>query len=592
MVTRPSSAPRWAGALAGLVAAGCGIALGELVAGFDARLRGPIAAVGDRVIDTVPVPVKTWAIDTFGTNDKAVLLAGVTVLLAVFAAVIGVIALRRSIRAGLFGVGLFAGIGVLASLGRGGSGWARPLPPIVAGLVAGSVLVLITRRAAETWPAPTPVPASLGPERVGSPALVAAEHPDVEHPDVEHPDVEHVEHGEHPDVDQPARGRPAAEPTIVPGAGTDRRRFLRLTAGLAGAAVAAGGVGRWLQSRAVAVAERLEVVLPRAARPLAPVPAGVQARGAASFITPNADFYRIDTALVVPRVSHDGWTLGVTGRVRRPLTLTYAELLDRPMVEADITISCVSNEVGGDLIGTARWLGCRLDDLLDEAGIDPSADQVVGRSVDGFTAGFPTSLLDGRPALVAVGMNGEPLPIDHGYPARLIVPGVYGYVSATKWLAEIELTRFDEFDAYWVPRGWSQRAPIKTQSRIDTPHDGAEVAVGERRAIAGVAWAMDRRISAVEVRISPPDRDAGAAAGTESDPAGSAEGEWQPAVLADELNDTTWRQWHLPWTPARAGRYTISVRATDGTGATQPEERTDVAPDGATGWHTITVTAA
>lgn len=572
-MTRPSSAPTWAGALAGIVAAGCGIAVGELVAGVDARLRGPIAAVGDRVIDTVPAPVKTWAIDTFGTNDKAVLLTGVTVLLAVFAVVVGVIALRRSLRAGLVGVGLFAGIGVLASLGRGGTGWARPVPPIVAGLVAGWVLVLLTRRAAQTWPAPTTDAASPDPEHVDAPQPMAAGPPT-------------------PAARPTGAEQPTTEPMTVPAAGTDRRRFLRLTAGLAGAAVAAGGVGRWLQSRAVAVAERLEVVLPRAARPLPPVPAGVQARGAAPFITPNADFYRIDTALVVPRVSHDGWTLGVTGRVRHPLTLTYAELLDRPMVEADITISCVSNEVGGDLIGTARWLGCRLDELLDEAGIDPSADQVVGRSVDGFTAGFPTALLDGRPALVAVGMNGEPLPIDHGYPARLIVPGVYGYVSATKWLAEIELTRFDEFDAYWIPRGWSQRAPIKTQSRIDTPHDGAAVTVGERRAIAGVAWAMDRRISAVEVRISPPDRDAGAAAGTESDPAGSAEGEWQPAVLADELNDTTWRQWHLPWTPARAGRYTISVRATDGTGATQPEERTDVAPDGATGWHTITVTAA
>ena len=572
-MTRPSSAPTWAGALAGIVAAGCGIAVGELVAGVDARLRGPIAAVGDRVIDTVPAPVKTWAIDTFGTNDKAVLLTGVTVLLAVFAVVVGVIALRRSLRAGLVGVGLFAGIGVLASLGRGGTGWARPVPPIVAGLVAGWVLVLLTRRAAQTWPAPTTDAASPDPEHVDAPQPMAAGPPT-------------------PAARPTGAEQPTTEPMTVPAAGTDRRRFLRLTAGLAGAAVAVGGVGRWLQSRAVAVAERLEVVLPRAARPLPPVPAGVQARGAAPFITPNADFYRIDTALVVPQVSHDGWTLGVTGRVRHPLTLTYAELLDRPMVEADITISCVSNEVGGDLIGTARWLGCRLDELLDEAGIDPSADQVVGRSVDGFTAGFPTALLDGRPALVAVGMNGEPLPIDHGYPARLIVPGVYGYVSATKWLAEIELTRFDEFDAYWIPRGWSQRAPIKTQSRIDTPHDGAAVTVGERRAIAGVAWAMDRRISAVEVRISPPDRDAGAAAGTESDPAGSAEGEWQPAVLADELNDTTWRQWHLPWTPARAGRYTISVRATDGTGATQPEERTDVAPDGATGWHTITVTAA
>ena len=572
-MTRPSSAPTWAGALAGVVAAGCGIAVGELVAGVDARLRGPIAAVGDRVIDTVPAPVKTWAIDTFGTNDKAVLLTGVTVLLAVFAAVVGVIALRRSIRAGLIGVGLFAGIGVLASLGRGGTGWARPVPPIVAGLVAGWVMVFLTRRAAQTWPPPTMDAASPDPEHVDAPQPMAAGPPT-------------------PAARPTGAEQPTTEPMTVPAAGTDRRRFLRLTAGLAGAAVAAGGVGRWLQSRAVAVAERLEVVLPRAAHSLPPVPAGVQARGAAPFITPNADFYRIDTALVVPQVSHDGWTLGVTGRVRHPLTLTYAELLDRPMVEADITISCVSNEVGGDLIGTARWLGCRLDDLLDEAGIDPSADQVVGRSVDGFTAGFPTALLDGRPALVAVGMNGEPLPIDHGYPARLIVPGVYGYVSATKWLAEIELTRFDEFDAYWIPRGWSQRAPIKTQSRIDTPHDGAAVTVGERRAIAGVAWAMDRRIPAVEERISPLDRNAGAAAGTESDPAGSAEGEWQPAVLADELNDTTWRQWHLPWTPARAGRYTISVRATDGTGATQPEERTDVAPDGATGWHTVTVTAA
>ncbi|HMR96912.1 MAG TPA: molybdopterin-dependent oxidoreductase [Microthrixaceae bacterium] len=590
-MTRPSSAPTWAGALAGIVAAGCGIAVGELVAGVDARLRGPIAAVGDRVIDTVPAPVKTWAIDTFGTNDKAVLLTGVTVLLAVFAAVVGVIALRRSLRAGLIGVGLFAGIGVLASLGRGGTGWARPVPPIVAGLVAGWVLVLLTRRAAQTWPAPTTDAASPDTEHAAAPPPADAPPPIAAGPPT--PAAQPTSAEQPTAAEQPTGAEPpTAEPMIVPGAGTDRRRFLRLTAGLAGAAVAAGGVGRWLQSRAVAVAERLEVVLPRAARPLPPVPAGVQARGAAPFITPNADFYRIDTALVVPRVSHDGWTLGVVGRVRRPLTLTYAELLDRPMVEADITISCVSNEVGGDLIGTARWLGCRLDDLLDEAGIDPSADQVVGRSVDGFTAGFPTALLDGRPALVAVGMNGEPLPIDHGYPARLIVPGVYGYVSATKWLAEIELTRFDEFDAYWIPRGWSQRAPIKTQSRIDTPHDGAAVAVGEGRAIAGVAWAMDRRISAVEVRISPPDQDAGAAAGTESDPAGSAEGEWQPAVLADELNDTTWRQWHLPWTPARAGRYTISVRATDGTGATQPEERTDVVPDGATGWHTITVTAA
>jgi DMSO/TMAO reductase YedYZ molybdopterin-dependent catalytic subunit len=539
-VTPTSTAPRWAGALVGLVAAGVGIAVGEIVAGTSDKLRGPIVAVGDRVVDNVPPSVKDWAISTFGTNDKAVLLGGVAVLLALFAAGIGIVAVRVALRLGLIGVGAFALIGVLASLGRGGTGWARPAPPIIAGLVAGWALVALTRRARDAWPAE---PNAMAPDDGPAPAV--------------------------------------AEPMVVPGAATDRRRFLALGAGLAGAAVVAGGVGRWLQGRAVAVAERLKVVLPEAAEPLPAVPASVQAKGAVPFITPNDDFYRIDTALVVPRVSTEGWQLAVKGRVDRPLTLTYAELLDRPMVEADITISCVSNEVGGDLIGTARWLGCRLDDLLDEAGIDPSADQVVGRSVDGFTAGFPTELLDGRPALVAVGMNGEALPIDHGYPARLIVPGVYGYVSATKWLSEIELTRFDEFDAYWIPRGWSQLGPIKTQSRIDAPRHGVDVAVGDPVAVAGVAWAMDRGISKVEVRVDGP-----------TDRGGTPpEGEWREAILADELNDTTWRQWHVAWTPEQPGKYWISVRATDGEGETQTGEERDVVPDGATGWHRIRVIA-
>jgi len=366
---------------------------------------------------------------------------------------------------------------------------------------------------------------------------------------------------------------------VVPGAATDRRRFLQLSAAVAGAAILAGGVGRWMQQRGAAVAERLKVVLPKPSAPLPAIPAAVHAQGAVPFVTGNDDFYRIDTALSVPRVSTDGWTLEVLGRVERKLSLTYAELLARPMIEADITISCVSNEVGGNLVGTARWLGCRLDDLLAEAGIDPSADQVVGRSVDGFTAGFPTTLLDGRPALVAVGMNGEPLPIDHGYPARLIVPGVYGYVSATKWLSQIELTRFDEFDAYWIPRGWSRLGPIKTQSRIDTPSDGAVLAAGSTVAIAGVAWAMDRRISRVEVRVDGPK--SGGRSGL---------GDWQEATLAAEHNDTTWRQWHLAWTPT-TGEHTITVRATDGQGVTQPETPSDVAPDGATGWHSVRVQA-
>jgi DMSO/TMAO reductase YedYZ molybdopterin-dependent catalytic subunit len=258
------------------------------------------------------------------------------------------------------------------------------------------------------------------------------------------------------------------------------------------------------------------------------------------------------------------------GQVSTPITLSYEELLDRPMIEADITIACVSNEVGGDLIGTARWLGCRLDDLLKEAGVSATADQIVGRSVDGFTAGFPTALLDGRDALVAVGMNGEPLPTKHGFPARLIVPGVYGYVSATKWLSQIELTTFEEFEGYWIPRGWSAEGPIKTQSRIDTPRNGARVKAGSKVPIAGVAWAPIRGISKVEVRID--------------------NGEWQEATLGQEYQKTTWRQWKLDWTPS-SGEHKIAVRATDGDGETQTDQIAPVAPDGATGWHTITVYA-
>ncbi|UDY33967.1 molybdopterin-dependent oxidoreductase [Dermatobacter hominis] len=535
-MTATSTAPRWAGALVGVVAAGVGVAVGELVAGTSDKLRGPIVAVGDRVVDNVPPSVKDWAISTFGTNDKAVLLGGVTVLLAVFAAVVGIVAVRRSLRLGLVGVGVFALVGVLASFGRGGTGWARPAPPIIGGLVAGWALVVLTRRAREAWPPLERSAVEGGATDGGAGGTATAVTP------------------------------PAAEPMVVPGAATDRRRFLVLGAGLAGTAVVAGGIGRWLQGRAVAVAERLKVVLPTPSEPLPAVPASVHAEGAVPFITPNDDFYRIDTALVVPRVSTEGWELAVKGRVERPLTLTYRELLDRPMIEADITISCVSNEVGGDLIGTARWLGCRLDDLLDEAGIDPSADQVVGRSVDGFTAGFPTALLDGRPALVAVGMNGEALPIDHGYPARLVVPGVYGYVSATKWLSEIELTRFDEFEGYWIPRGWSQLGPIKTQSRIDTPESSSTVEAGADVPIAGVAWAMDRRIAKVEIQVD--------------------DGEWQETVLADEHNDTTWRQWRFVWR-ATPGQHRFRVRATDGTGETQTADEAPVAPDGATGWDRI-----
>ncbi|MBI3430247.1 MAG: molybdopterin-dependent oxidoreductase, partial [Actinobacteria bacterium] len=247
---------------------------------------------------------------------------------------------------------------------------------------------------------------------------------------------------------------------------------------------------------------------------------------------------------------------------------TYKELSARPVFELDDTIACVSNEVGGYLVGNARWLGVRLDDLINEAVPSSTADQIMGYSSDGFSAGFPLAALDGRDAMIAIGMNGEPLPLKHGFPARIIVPGLYGYVSATKWLTYIELTRFDKKQGYWVPRGWSAEGPIKTQSRIDTPQNGGSIRVG-KIAIAGVAWAPTRGITRVEVKIN--------------------NAPWRDATLGPELAKTTWRQWWIDW-DATSGKSTIAVRATDGTGLTQSSKIVPLAPNGAEGWHTINVT--
>ena len=295
--------------------------------------------------------------------------------------------------------------------------------------------------------------------------------------------------------------------------------------------------------------------------------------GLATLITPNDEFYRIDTALVLPRVDTETWRLRVTGMVDEPLELTLSELLAMPAREETVTLACVSNEVGGDLVGNAVWLGIPLAELLARAGVQPGATQIVARSVDGFTVGFPTEVaLDGRPSMVAVGMNGEPLPIAHGFPARMIVPGLYGYVSATKWLAEIELTTQEEFDAYWIRRGWAKDGPIKTQSRIDVPRSGKTVTAGTVT-VAGVAWGGNRSISAVQVHMI---RD------------GESDGEWMDVRLSEALSQSSWRQWVVEWT-ATPGDYRIEVRATDGDGETQTEVRRQPDPDGATGYHGIKV---
>jgi DMSO/TMAO reductase YedYZ molybdopterin-dependent catalytic subunit len=347
-----------------------------------------------------------------------------------------------------------------------------------------------------------------------------------------------------------------------------RRRFLVVAGGVGIAAFAAS----WWAGRvgpAGIEADREAVALPDPDLPATePGPvADFEVEGLAPYRVPNGDFYRIDTAITVPRIDVDTWSLRVHGMVDRERTYTFDDLLGRELIERDVTLACVSNPVGGDLVGNARWLGVSLADLLAESGVDPAADQLVSRSTDGWTAGTPTELVfDGRDAMIAIGMNGEPLPVDHGWPARLVVPGLYGYVSATKWLTELELATFDSYDAYWITRGWSTPRPIKTQSRIDTPRSRAGSGTVT---VAGVAWAQHRGISAVELRVD--------------------DGDWLACELSDVATGDTWRQWRVEWA-AEPGEHTLTVRATDGEGVVQTDEEQGVIPDGATGLHSVTVT--
>jgi len=337
------------------------------------------------------------------------------------------------------------------------------------------------------------------------------------------------------------------------------------------AALGVGLVARSLVARAATVTA--SIPYPRPSRVAAlPPGADLGVRDLTPIVVPNEDFYRIDTALIVPNVDAASWRLRVHGLVDHEVSLTYADLAGMPLVEQYVTIACVSNEVGGNLVGNAKWTGVKLRDVLAMAGVQPTATQLVGRSADGWTAGMPTAwVMDPhREPLIALEMNDAPLPRAHGFPARLIVPGLYGYVSATKWLTELELTTLEAFDGYWIPLGWAKDGPILTQSRIDVPKSGRAVPAG-RVAIAGVAWAPDRGVRRVEVGI---------------------DGAWQDATLATPISDTTWVQWLYAWDAAAAGpgSHTIQVRATDGTGAVQTAERTTPAPDGARGYHTIGVT--
>ncbi len=508
--SRPETSRAY-GAVSGVLAVGVVLGAAELAAGLLSNGRSLVVAVGDVVIDIVPGGVERAAISTLGTWDKPFLIAGILVGSGLLGAALGILAARRFL-AGAVGLAVMVAIGVAASLDDPQVGVGDAIVAGVAGAAVGILALWLLVKAATSSAAPTPT------------------------------------------IRDPAQGGVA-----------DRGRFL----GVAATALIVTGAGVF-GGRLLAAGKRIEEIrqairIPRPARP-APAPAAgadLGIAGLSPLYVPNDDFYRIDTALLVPRVDPSSWSLDVKGMVDRPFTLSYAELMAIPQIEADVTLSCVSNEIGGGLVGNARWQGVLVAELLEKAGVRRGATQIIGRSVDGFTAGFPTQVaLDGRNAMVAVAMNGEPLPAAHGFPARLVVPGLYGYVSATKWLSAIELTSFDEVDGYWIPRGWAKEGPIKTQSRID---------VASRRVVAGVAWAPTRGIERVEVRI-------------DDDP-------WREATLAAPLSADCWRQWFMPLDLA-PGRHVIAVRATDGTGDTQTSERTDVAPDGASGHHTVQVDVA
>ncbi|MGD0701426.1 MAG: molybdopterin-dependent oxidoreductase [Trebonia sp.] len=500
------------GALAGLLAAAAALGVAELVAGITGPLSSPVVAVGGVAIDLTPVPLKDFAIAHFGSNDKNVLVLGIVLQLALFALVIGALAVRW-LAVGLAGLAAFGALGVTAVVTRPSAGPADALPTVIGVAVAAVAMFFLVKAAR----------------------------------------VEPRRRGQRSDV--------------------GRRRFLALSAGAAVLAVAAGGAGELLLSRFNVAALRAAVRLPAAAAKAPALPAGTELNiaGITPFYTSDNSFYRVDTDLVVPQVSPEDWTLRITGMVDHPVELSFADLLRLPLIEHDMTLVCVSNQVGGRYAGNARWLGASLPSLLRKAGIQRGADQVLSSGTDGMTISTAVdTIMDGRQALIAVGMNGQALPTDHGFPARMLVPGLYGYVSATKWVTELEVTTFASRQAYWTQRGYARQAFIHTESRIDVPKPLAQVSKG-RLAVAGVAWAPHRGVSRVEVNVDG--------------------GPWHVAKLAAADGTDTWRQWSWVW-DAPSGLHTLQVRATDGTGALQTKAEAGVFPSGATGWDSVVVTVA
>lgn len=492
--------------LAGVAAAATALGVTQLLAALVGPEADARTAIGSAVIDLTPGPVKEWAITLFGTSDKLFLTVAVVLVIVAVAAVTAQYE-RGRVPVGSITIVAAGVLGCAAVLSRPESGVVDLIPTIVGAACGVAVLRLLT--SPRWWSGGQDGPANSG------------------------------------------------------------RRQSLVAFGILGAGALAGVGGVALSRRLSSVTtDRAAFALPPVDVAAPPIPPGVQPKDVAisNFITSNDDFYRIDTALVVPQLAQQDWTLRIHGMVDKEVSFTFADLQRFEVIEKVVTLTCVSNPVGGDLISNATWTGYRVADLLQEAGVSSDADMVLSTSIDGFTAGTPVeALTDDRDSMLAVSMNGEPLPVEHGYPARLVVPGLYGYVSATKWVVDLELTRFDRVEAYWTKLGWAARGPVKTQSRVDVPRSGQEFPAGPVR-LGGVAWAQDRGVRAVEVQID--------------------DGPWEPAQLGDRYADDTWRLWSFDW-DGQPGTHKVTVRATDNTGATQTSEQASTLPDGATGWHNV-----
>ncbi|WP_334149591.1 molybdopterin-dependent oxidoreductase [Microbacterium sp.] len=540
----------WA-ALAGLIGGAVFLATAEVFALVFARAASPILAVGGFVIDIVPQPFKEFAIATFGEYDKIALLAGLGLAVVIASAIAGILQLIRP-PLGVIALIIAGALSTAAIVTRAGVQPLAFLPPVLGTLAGSFILVLLIRRLRAWRDSVLPAKASSGTQAAVEKTDAAAT------PPITKPTATEAANATSSKAET-ADGKPAA-------AGIDRRRFFVLTA-IAGASAVIVGVASRAVSMTVSsvesIRDALKIPSPRSTVTI-PEGAELDIPGLSKLFTPNKDFYRVDTALTVPSIDPETWRLVIDGMVDQRVEMSFQDILDMGLDEYAITLTCVSNEVGGELVGNAKWLGVPLRDVLKKAGVKSGADMVLSKSVDGYTASTPLSALtdDNLDAILAVAMNGEPLPLEHGFPVRMVVPGLYGYVSATKWLTELKVTTFAADEAYWTPRGYSAEAPIKFASRVDTPKIGEAVAAG-KIPIAGVAWAQSVGIKSVEVSID--------------------NGDWVPATLSAPINDDTWVQWFMEW-DATPGTHYVAVRAINKNGDLQIEERAPIAPDGSSGW--------